>query len=249
LREIAAASDYDFVAVEPRRTARTSSQHGKSGKKAARSAPPWLAAAWRFRTPAIGVTALFLMLGAIVVNAMFLQKQKHPAPLFGATFQIEQPKVEKPKAAAAQFAPRPGTIEALLSEKMSPAPLAPVGPAPASALAPPPVAAPAPIAAPASAAPAPIVRAEAPVKKNHDAIGALIGVGPAAAPPAPSRVVAAAQRALQKLGMVVNPDGRLDATTRRALEIFQHDNRLPASGELTPKTRMLLSGLSGVAVE
>jgi hypothetical protein len=241
LREIAAASDFDFVAVEPRRPARSALPRGKS-KKASPSTPAWLAAAWRYRTPVIGVSALVLMLGAIVVNAMFMQKQKHPAPLFGATFQIEPPRQ------AAQPAPRPGTIEALLSEKISPSPLAPVGPAPAGALTPPPVAAT--VAAPAPAA-APTARAEAaPAKKNHDAIGALISAAPAAAPPvAPSRTVMSAQRALQKLGMVVNPDGRLDATTRKALEIFQHDNHLPANGELTAKTRMMLSALSGVAVE
>ncbi len=246
MREIAAASDFDFVAVEPRRPARPTSQRGKSGKKASRNAPAWLAALWRYRTPAVGVSSLCLLLGAIVVNAMFLQRQRHPAPLFGATFQMEQPKAEQSKAAA-QAGARAGSIEALLSDKISPSPLAPVGPAPASALSPPPVAAPA-------ATPASIVRAEAPApapaKKNRDAIGALISGAPtAAAPAAPSRTVMAAQRALQKLGMVVNPDGRLDATTRSALEIFQHDNHLPANGELTPKTRMMLSAFSGVAVE
>ncbi len=47
--------------------------------------------------------------------------------------------------------------------------------------------------------------------------------------------VLAAQRALQKLGYEVTPDGHLGAATRQALEKFERDRRLSVNGELSPK--------------
>ena len=44
----------------------------------------------------------------------------------------------------------------------------------------------------------------------------------------------AAQRALVKLGFVLNPDGVAGATTRRAVERYERDHGLPVRGVLTP---------------
>ncbi len=242
MREIAAASDFDFVSVEPRRPAK-GARGGKSRKKKTGSAPAWLSAIWRFRTPALGVAALGALLAMIVVNAVYLQHQRHPAPLFGATFKIEPPKPP----------PRPARLDALLSEKLQVAVMSKVA-ASDAALAPPPAAAVASSGAPSATPVAPIA---APAKKRGDAIGALLGDNGAArnveksadpAPP-PAKTVLTAQRALQKLGASVKPDGAFGATTKKALEAFQRDHHLPVNGELTAKTRHLLAARSGLPVE
>jgi hypothetical protein len=246
LREIAAASDFDFVSVEPRRPAKGGARRGKGRAKKAGSAPAWLSAIWRFRTPALGVAALGALLTMIVVNAVYLQHQRHPAPLFGATFKIEPPKPP----------PRPARLDALLSEKMPQAAMSKVA-ASDAALAPPPAAVAASGASSASPSAAPAAPVAAPAKKKGDAIGALLGdngvarnVEKSADPaPPPAKTVLTAQRALQKLGASVKPDGAFGATTKKALEAFQRDNHLPVNGELTAKTRHLLAARSSLPVE
>jgi hypothetical protein len=59
--------------------------------------------------------------------------------------------------------------------------------------------------------------------------------------PAPSEGVASAQRALQRLGYVVKPDGVMGEGTRQAIEKFERDNGLPAKGELSAKIAKLLA--------
>jgi hypothetical protein len=242
LREIAAASDFDFVSVEPRRPARGSARQGKTRNKKASAVRAWLSAVWSYRTPALGVAALGALLAAVVVNAAYMQHTRHPAPLFGATFKVEAPKPP----------PRPAHLDALLSEKMPNAALSKVA-ASAAALAPPPAMAPAPAAAVALARTAPAETAAAPAKKKTDAIGALLAgksIDKSAAPaPVAAKSILSAQRALQKLGAPVKPDGALGATTKRALEAFQRDNHLPVTGELTAKTRHLLAAHSGLPQE
>lgn len=65
------------------------------------------------------------------------------------------------------------------------------------------------------------------------------------APPAQAEAatagVVSAQRALQRLGYVVKPDGVVNAGTKQAIEKFERDNGLPAKGELTPKIAKLLA--------
>jgi hypothetical protein len=241
LREIAAASDFDFVSVEPRRPARGAARTGKGRAKKAGAGTSWLSAIWRYRAPALGVVALGALLTAVVVNAAYMQHTRHPAPLFGATFKVEAPKPP----------PRPAHLDALLAEKMPGAALSKAA-APAAALAPPPTVATAP-AAVALARTAPAEPAAAPAKKKADAIGALLAgksIDKSAAPaPVAAKSILSAQRALQKLGAPVKPDGAVGATTKRALEAFQRDNHLPVTGELTAKTRHLLAAHSGLPQE
>ena len=108
MREIAAASDFDFVAAEPRPAKSAAPKRGKGRKKPARSALSRLAALRRFGTPFLAVVALVGLLAAVAVNAMYLQHERHPAPLFGATFKIEAPKPP----------PRPAHLDFLLGEKL-----------------------------------------------------------------------------------------------------------------------------------
>jgi peptidoglycan hydrolase-like protein with peptidoglycan-binding domain len=58
-----------------------------------------------------------------------------------------------------------------------------------------------------------------------------------------------AQRALQKIGYVIRPDGMMGATTRQALELFERERRLPVDGELSARVRRELSSAAGFAVE
>lgn len=58
---------------------------------------------------------------------------------------------------------------------------------------------------------------------------------------APTESVVSAQRALQRLGYVVKPDGVVSAGTKQAIEKFERDNGLPAKGELTSKIAKILA--------
>jgi hypothetical protein len=246
LREIAAASDFDFVSVEPRRPAKGAARQEKGAArqskgraKKAKAASAWLSAVWSYRTPALAVVALGGLLAAVVVNAVYMQHTRHPAPLFGATFKVEAPKPP----------PRPAHLDALLADKMPDAVLSKVA-APAAALAPPPLDRSALSAAAPAAAREPVAAAP---KKRGDPIGALLGEKSvdksAAAAPVAGKTILSAQRALQKLGAPVKPDGTFGATTKKALEAFQRDNHLPVTGELTAKTRHLLAARSGLPQE
>ena len=288
MREIAAASDFDFVAAEPRRPRSAAPKRGKGKKKP--SALARLAALRRFGTPFLAVVALIGLLAAVAVNAMYLQHGRHPAPLFGATFKIETPKppprpahldfllgeklpsrTPAPASATdAAFAPSPSTAAREVAPEAAPS-VAPEGDSASLAAAAPaaktvakPVAKTvvAPVHAKSVIAPVHDKPATAPVPKKHDAFGSLIGVGKttpsiakkpahaaAAAAPAPAQSMLTTQRALEKVGLLINPDGRYDVATRKAIETFQQKNNLPVTGELTAQTRHLLSARSGLHVK
>jgi hypothetical protein len=266
VREIAAASDFDFVAAEPRRAP---PKRGKAKKKA-KTAWAWLSTLRRYVTPFFAVAALIGLLAAVAVNAMYLQHGRHPAPLFGATFKVEPPKPP----------PRPAHLDFLFGEKLPSRPPAPASATDAS-LTSSPLLPPAKEAqpAPAASAPAGVPASVAPAgkaaaaQKNQDAIGGLIGQRKAAAAKAkaaektkaaekvkaekarlapaaaPANAMAQTQRALKKLGAPVKTDGHFDVATRNAVEAFQRRNHLPVNGELTPETRHLLAARSGLPVE
>ena len=238
MREIAAASDFDFVASEPAPKGKKS--RARAAKPRAASAPRgpnWLRRLWVWRTPMFGGTAFLLLLSAIAVNAMFLQRGRHPAPLMGATLRLE---TQKP--VIADVAP-----EALAPTPMSVAPVKPASAAlePAPQAAPPvvaPVVAPKPVVAAKLAAPAKPAAASA--KKTGDAIGALLA---SEQPTAPARSkVAAAQKALQKLGAHLDANGQFNGATKKAVEKFQRDNGLPVTGALTPKLEHFMALQAGL---
>lgn len=90
-------------------------------------------------------------------------------------------------------------------------------------------------------APRPARTAE-PAKK--DAIAALIEPAKNAAP---EKSVLSAQRALQKLGYVVAPNGVYGAGTKQALAQFERDHQMPVTGALSQKTVRELTRLTGDA--
>jgi Putative peptidoglycan binding domain len=253
LREIAAASDFDFVALEPRRSDKGAAGKGarpksERSKKAAAAPPSRLAGLWRYRTPALGAALLTGLLAAVVVNALFLQHGRHPAPLFGATFKIAPP---KPPV-------RPASFDALLNEDIPQGALKPVDPAQSAAFAAPMADEQATAAEAARTRPAPAPAAQ---RQSRDTIGALIadnGVVTAdmraardarRAVRTQSRAVLSAQKALERLGMAVKADGDYGAATRRAVAAFQYKNHLPVTGELNAKTRHALAARSGMRVD
>lgn len=234
MREIAATSDFDFVASEPAPVARNAraqarARAGKARGKTASAPPRWLNRLWSWRTPLFGGLAFVLLLTAIAVNAMFLQHGRHPAPLMGSTLRIEAPKVEP--APVQQAAAQPAAAGLAAAEDV----LNPV------LLAKPQAVKPAPVKA-AVVPPSPI-RA-APATKSNDVIGALL-THEKVAPAVPAKKVAAAQKALNALGAHVEANGQYTAATRKALEKFQRDNGLPVTGELTPKLRHFLALQAG----
>jgi hypothetical protein len=202
----------------------------------------------------------------VPMNALFLQDGRHPAPLFSArTLAPEKPEVAEAPAASghanqmdaariegqtakadadkadiASPAAKPGksdaaALKAMLSKTDAGAPTKaekkrdPIaamlggGESPAKSKAPPSShaqtqAAPVP-------AQAPKVQTQAAKPQNQ----------------AQSENVVSAQRALQRLGYVVRPDGVVSPGTRQAIEKFERDNGLPAKGELTPKIARLLA--------
>jgi hypothetical protein len=133
-------------------------------------------------------------------------------------------------------APLFGTADATRPRPVAP-PLPPVRPA-AAELQP----------APAAAAPpAPV----APARPARDPIGDMLrssetgGIARADARP-----VAAAQRALTKLGYgPLKADGILGAGTRQALERFERDQKIPVTGDLGPRTARELAAQAGTPIE
>ncbi len=190
----------------------------------------------------VGIGGLALV--GVPLNALFFQDGRHPAPLFATHFVTPEkgPVAETPTPPA-----RPAKIESAAHEVEATKAEATARTAPKSSGK----------AEPGKADPlAALLKTEAPPaavkpeKKremaSRDQIGALLGdarkpapapaqAEAAAAPSAPDRAVLSTQRALQRLGYVVRPDGLMSASLRKTIEKFERDNGLPATGELTPK--------------
>jgi peptidoglycan hydrolase-like protein with peptidoglycan-binding domain len=170
-----------------------------------------------------GLVSALVLTGGIFVNALVLQKQRHPAPLFAPRPQIAQTQAQPTLAPAAeavpQPAPRPVNLSPGLSER----------PATVQRVA---------------------TREAAETTARGDAIANLLRNGPAAQAGAESSAaVLGAQRALARLGFAVKPDGVMGGATRQAIERFERDHGLPARGDLTPKIMRMLAAQSGVAID
>ena len=239
MREALARSDHDFVVSEPRHPNRRQ-----------RATLGWLilVAFWRLiyqiaAYPNRAAAALLvLVLVAITVNALVLQRGPHPAPLFGRAPAVPtaQP-VSQPAAEAEVTKPAHDGIADLLT-KGAPAP------------------APMPVPSPRKHV---VADQDADAKASQDPISQLLKASPAptpssppAPPPAPTpateppaKTVLSVQRALVKLGFVLKPDGINGAATRKALEQFERDRGLPPKGEFTPKVLRELAAQSGQGIE
>jgi len=153
---------------------------------------------------AAAVTALVAGIG---VNALLLQRGRHPAPLFAPP----APSVPTPSASAAP--PPPPAPPAPSHEALSsPAPPAAEPRLPAE-----------PPTRPATSDPG--------AARDTDPIGALLR---SETQSEDARLVLAAQNALVKLGYAVKADGAEGAATKQAVRDFERTHGLPPS-EITPR--------------
>ena len=222
---LAARSDRDFIAVSPQQRRRAP---GAAGARLARVARTIL-------THPGEVLAALLLAGAsaaITVNALGLQTARHPAPLFTGARDapIPVPPV-RPVAVAA-----PAALPAVAAPV--PPARAPVQQGSLAEL----------IRSEGSLAP----RAAAEAAKPRDVIGELIRTGepPRTAPAAAEPRIAAAQRALSKLGYgPLKVDGVMGTETRQAIERFEKDRKLAVTGELGARTARELVARAGVPLD
>lgn len=207
------------------------------------------AAALRHRRPLATMLVLTGAGMAITLNALTFQAGRHPAPLFGQW--PERGETRRPEAvgAAPGGAPLPPTRPAadLAAPSVRVASRG-GGAAGASSGA----AADGP-ATSGSLRPASLVAQPVRPVQPRDPIGDLIRTGSAgrdARPVSEPPRVAAAQRALSKLGYgPLKSDGLFGAETRQAVERFERDKHLPVTGELNARTLRELSAQAGAAME
>jgi hypothetical protein len=239
LREALAAANHDFVLTGPgsklndlRSKLFAAKRHSirRRVKQGGRYLP--MLAAFVFAATA----------AAILVNALLWQKARHPAPLFARAVPAAG------KKPAASQAPAPRTAPAIASSetagKTSEAPdgqNAPTDKPQAGSGA-------------GAQAKASVSGSSA---RPRDPIAQLLQGGqepaarPASAPAKPSaasKSVLTAQRALVKLGFVLQADGVAGQATRQAIERYQKDHGLPADGNLTPALARRLGAETGTPV-
>jgi hypothetical protein len=159
---------------------------------------------------------------AIIVNALSFQSARHPAPIFA--------KSERATASGRGAEPVP----------LFP-PVPPTRPSSVDAPAAPPQ------TGPRSAARDPIAEL---IRGSETTGSAPPPARPADIRQEPQRHVAAAQRALLKLGYgPLKADGVFGQETSQAIARFEHDRRIAPTGELGARTLRELSAQSGIRVE
>jgi hypothetical protein len=233
LREALAAADHDFVVTEPasklqrlRRKLRTARRRGSLRMRRR---------GWRYLS--ILATGFFVATAtAILLNALVWQRTRHPAPLFA-------------RAAPTAAANEPAIAKLIAVPPPQPRPAAPPIQARDKPVEKPPLEMPAGLHARPTRANAPPPR---------DDILQLLKVPPASParpkaadeePFARGKMVRAAQRALVKLGFVLNPDGLAGAATRHAITRYERDHGLAGDGEVTSELVRRLSAETGITID
>jgi Putative peptidoglycan binding domain len=242
LREVLAAADHDFVLTEPasklkhlREKLLTARRRGsrRTGRRGRRYLSI-LAAGFFVATAA-----------AILLNALVWQRTRHPAPLFSRAVPVaptKEPTIAGIGAVPASL-PQPAVTFFQTHDKPVEKPAAQKSPVEKP-----------PLEMPAGGHPRQTRITSSP---PHDAISQLLKAPPAptarptpeaAASAVPSKLVLAAQRALVKLGFVLNPDGVAGATTRQAIERYERDHGLPVRGALSRAIMRKLNAETGIAI-
>jgi hypothetical protein len=242
LREALAAADHDFVLTGPasklkhlREKLRTARRRGSS-RTARRS---------RRYSSILATGFLVAMAAAILLNALVWQRTHHPAPLFSRAAPAVPAKEPTITGVIAVPASRPQPAVTPIQAQDKPV----EKPAAQKSMVEKP-----PLEMPAGGHPR---QARVNASPPRDKISPFLKAPPAspaqsptatAAPAAPSKLVLAAQRALVKLGFVLNPDGVVGATTRQAIKRYERDHGLPVHGDLTPALMQQLSAETGSAI-
>jgi hypothetical protein len=158
--------------------------------------------------------ALSIILIGIGVNALVLQRGRHPAPLFG------QASPSGSTSTPTQVvAPAPQTAGVDKDSSAAEVPSAAPPARPTESL---------PAAAPAR----PPESTDAPSSRSSDPIADLLHEE---AHSNSTHLILAAQTALVKLGYPVKPDGNESASTQQALRDFERAHGLPPSTDITPR--------------
>ena len=207
------------------------------------------------RKDSVAALCAILAAGAIVTNALFLQRGPHPAPILVNKPPVRAAMPNTPAPAAVAPArpvtapietrdvtlprPNPAKMEAAKSEpaRAEPTRLEPVKAAPVKSE---------PLPAAKQDAPPRPVRTipmpEASAPRPPDPIGEII------APPA--RRVSAVQRVLSDFGYgQIKPTGNFDRETQDAIEQFERAKKLPVTRQITPVLMRELGVLAGRPLE
>lgn len=169
------------------------------------------------RYGAIGMSGVIAI--GILVNALMMQKGRHPAPLFGKSIALGQ-NAAAPRAAAP-----------------TPAPKVAAGPAAAPAETP---------RAASNAAPK---ADDASAKTDDAIGRLLQGGSAASADRPNTKTVLGVQHALTKLGFSVKQTGTFGPQTRKAIERFEKDHHLAVKGEMSRRVVKLLAAESHIKIE
>jgi hypothetical protein len=236
LPEVLAAADHDFILTEPASKLKHLREKLLTARRrgARRTGPR----GWRYLS--ILAAGLFVVAAAaILANALVWQRTRHPAPLF-ARASPAAPATEPTIAgliAVSPPQPQPAVTPIQAQDKPVEKPAAQKSPPEKP-----------PLKMPAGGQPRQTRITSSP---PHDEISQLLKA-PAARPAAPaahSKPVLAAQRALVKLGFVLNPDGVAGATTRQAIKRYERDHGLPVRGDLSRALMRQLSAETGITID
>jgi Putative peptidoglycan binding domain len=184
------------------------------------------------RNPKDAVAGLlaFAAASAIIANALFLQSGPHPAPMFGSVAPTAGP-------AALNLLPRPRPVEADLTlseprlaesksvEPKTSDPLASLVKTTTGA---------------GSASPSNVLRPPASIPPSRGETTQSTG----------SHRVAAVQRALTEYGYgQLKPSGTIGADTQAAIQKFERDRRMPATGQVSDRLVRELSAMIGHPID
>jgi Putative peptidoglycan binding domain len=182
-----------------------------------------------------GVLA-FAAVSAIIVNALFLQAGRHPAPIFGSVVVMP--------AAGLAFAgplprPRPVEADAVVSESRIPEPRLAERAAEPKAADPLTNLVKATSATPAAASN--IMRPPAPVPVSSR-VETSANAGP--------RRVAAVQRALTEYGYgQLKPTGTVGSDTQAAIQKFERERKMPVTGQVSDRLVRELAAMIGRPID
>ncbi len=216
MRSAAATFDDDIGAASPTRRKAARRSRPAAGRGKAKGG--FFRANNVARIAAIGMS---VTIGAgILVNALLMQKGRHPAPLFS--------KVDPP--------PAPAAIAAAPDVPPAAAPMRAAPPQPNEAL------------AAAVKLKRPVAPAQD--DAGDDPIGRLLkGGSPAVPAEKGDRTILGVQKALGKLGFAVKANGTMGASTRKAIEAYEKVHKLPVKGEVDRRLVKSLAADSGVHIE
>ncbi|MBR1222635.1 peptidoglycan-binding protein [Bradyrhizobium sp. U87765 SZCCT0131] len=174
-------------------------------------------------------------IGAIVVNAMFMQPGRHPAPMFHTAFPLPD---SAPAAASAPVAQSAAASTTQSQAVPAASPLPRPRPVEAEVRPADPVAQKLAAHGPAST----VARPPAPIPATRsDPVGDLI---------VSTRRVAAVQRALTDFGYgQLKPTGVIGTDTQTAIQKFERERKLPVTGQISDRLVRELGAMTGRAID